>query len=167
MRKRLESKLWKESEINRAQRILSRAGRHRHRDIRIIEEGMAWFTAALGVLASIAVSILIIPVLVAGNNYHAAFISLLFGVLVGLLLAYISVRMHWMHKKHNMIIALTVAASGLISLYFAASLANKFNTTTGSLLVHDPLILAFLYFLGYLTPYSALTIFGALKRWND
>jgi hypothetical protein len=164
MRKRLAKKGWTKEEIVAAEHTIIRAENSKHHKIKATQGWMFWLTLMTGVLGACILTLAMLPILVAGTPGQGVFIALTFGFLLGLLMLYISKRMHWLGQKNHLSMALIVPLAGVASFVLVALRVNEFNSLAGIHYMHEPFLLGFMFFLGYLTPYAVYTAFHKIKR---
>ena len=83
--KRLEKKGWRKKEIVRAVGIIRNAKQNKPHDIKFLEERIYWVLLAVIIAANFAISIALIPVLIALNGAFLYLVLMVLGIVFGLL----------------------------------------------------------------------------------
>lgn len=165
MRKHLKKKLhlkgWSKEEIAKADRILEEAEKKKHPHIKKIDNSLYWFTLITGILGTVILSIIMIPVLVASNNTWTYLITGIFGFLLGSLIIMILKDLHWLEHHHHLLISLLIPIVAVFNFFIVVSKVNAFNYSLGLRNLHNPVIVGVIYFICFLIPYFA---FLAYKR---
>ncbi len=146
-------------DISEANRMLEDAEKKKHPDIRHVEKSMYWFTLATGVLGSMILSVASIPVLVASTPPASLPVILIFGVLLGSLIAYISRNMHWLERHHHISLMLLIPAASVFVFCIAVLRVNVFMNAVGLPGQHNPALVASAFVLGFFAPYIFLSVF--------
>ena len=63
MRKKLHLKGWTKEEIRHAERIFKKAEKKKHPHVKKVENSLYWFTLIVGILGTILLSLVLIPIL--------------------------------------------------------------------------------------------------------
>ena len=158
MKKRMRLKGRSEAEIEKVERIIKRAERRKHPHTRYIEQSMFWFTLATGVLGTALLSFAIIPVLVAGTPGQGLMVAFFFGLLLGIMIRYISSNMHWLEGHHHVSITFTIPIVALFNFFIVAVTVNNFNQFAGLPSQHNPVLVGMTYFIAFLIPFASSVV---------
>jgi hypothetical protein len=146
-------------DISRARHLLKLAEKNKHPHIRYVEKGMFWFTLATGGIGSGILALASIPILVAAKPAPAALVVLVFGVLLGSLIAYISKNMHWLERHHHLSMMFIIPVFALFVFFITTSWVNDISARAGLSSLHDPVLVGLSFALGFIAPYVFLSVF--------
>jgi hypothetical protein len=163
MRERLYMKGWSEREISHAEKTFKQAQAYKHPHMKILEASLYWFTLVIGVLGTIILSGVLIPVLIVGSSTWAYIMAGVFGFVLGSLLIMIIRQMHWLESHHHVFISLFIPVVALFNFFVIASRVNSFNQSIGLNNFHDPTIVGIIYLVCFLVPYVSFILIRRLR----
>ncbi|MBN2052313.1 hypothetical protein JW756_02315 [Candidatus Woesearchaeota archaeon] len=161
LQKKLHLKGWSKQEIAHARKIMSQAERKKHPDVRKLEQSMYWFTLIIGVLGTILLSLVLMPILIINNNHWSYILTGVFGFILGSIIVIIIKDLHWLESHHHLSLSLAVPIVALFNFFIVVNRINLLNYSLGLARYHNPVLLGIDYFVCFLVPYI---IFLALKR---
>ena len=62
MKKKLHVKGWSKKEIKHAEKIIKKAEKKKHPHMKKLENSLYWFTLIIGIIGSVVVSLILIPI---------------------------------------------------------------------------------------------------------
>jgi hypothetical protein len=154
MRKRLHLKGWSKHELDHAEKVFKKAEESKHPHMRSLESSLFWFTLIIGILGTIALSILLIPVYVAGTGAWAYIITALFGLLLGSVIVMLTRKLHWLEHHHHLFMSLFIPFLAMFNFFIVVTRVNGFNLRMGLHNLQDPLLAGLSYFIGFIIPYA-------------
>ncbi len=156
MSKNLHIKGWSQSEISNAEAIKVKATQTKNKQLKMVEDSMLWFTIATGLVGNLILSVVLIPIYIAGNDYFAYILTSFFGFLLGTLVFGITKQMQWLARHHHMFLALLIPLMGIFNFFIVVTNVNKFNLSIGIKNLHDPWLIGVVYFVSFAIPYGFL-----------
>jgi len=164
MKKALKKKLhlngWSTQELAQAQKILSQAERHKHPHVKKLESSMYWFTLITGIIGTVLLSLVLIPVLIISSNAWSYVLTGVFGFLLGAIIVIIIKDLHWLEPHHHLSISLAIPIVALFNFFIVVNRVNLLNYSIGLANYHNPIIIGIVYFVCFLLPYA---LFMALR----
>jgi len=161
MKKRLHLKGWTKEEISRAERIMRRAEKNKHPHIKKLETCLYWFTLIIGILGTILVSLILIPVLIINNNAWSYILTGIFAFLLGALVIIIIKDLDWLEQHHHLLITLLIPIIAIFNFFIVVNRINLLNYSLGLNNFHNPILIGVTYFVCFIIPYM---LFLVLKR---
>ncbi|MFH0870285.1 MAG: hypothetical protein V1866_04485 [archaeon] len=158
MRKRLHLKGWSKQEIAHAERILKHAEKNKHPHVRALEKSLYWFTLIIGVLGTILLSFVLIPILIAANSSWSYVFAGFFGFTLGFLIITIIRHMHWLQHHHHLSISLFIPILGIFDFFIIVTTVNAFNQSLMIGNIHNPVIAGAVFFICFVLPYGAFML---------
>lgn len=158
MEKRLHLRGWSKKEINHANSIFAKAEHHKHRHVALLENSLFWFTLATGIVGNLILSLVLIPIFIAGNDFFTYLLTALFGFLLGTIVFGIVKHMRWLASHHHLFLALLIPLLGIFNFFFVVQRVNSFNLSIGLKNFHDPWIVGVVYFVSFALPYGFLLL---------
>ena len=163
MKKHLEKKLhlkgWSAEEIAHAETIIKHAEANRHPHLQHLENSLYWFTLIIGILGTVMLSIVLIPILIINNNLWSYLLTGVFGFLIGALIIIIIKDMHWLKSHHHLFISLLIPIVAIFNFFIVVNRVNLFSNSLGLHTLHDPIAIGTVYFVCFLIPYVLFLLF--------
>jgi hypothetical protein len=159
MRKRLHLKGWSKKEIDHAERIFKKAENNKHPHMKKLEDSLYWFTLIIGILGTVTLSLLLIPIFMIGGAGWSYFLTGLFGLLLGLLIVMLVSGLHWLDRHHHIFMSLVIPVVALFNFFIVVTRVNAFNRAVGMPGYNDPLLTGLVYFVFFTLPYAAFLFF--------
>ena len=161
MKKKLHLKGWSKEEIKHAEGIIKKAEKKKHPHVKKLEDSLYWFTLILGILGSVIISLILIPILIINNNAWGYVLTGLFGFLLGALIIIIIRDLEWLEYHHHLFISLLIPVVAFFNFIIIVNRVNILNYGIGFTSFHNPIALGIIYFVCFLIPYTGFLI---LKR---
>jgi len=158
-KKHLHLKGWSKEEIKKAENILSEAEKNKHPHIKNVEDSLYWFTLIIGILGTVILSLIMIPILVVSNNLWTYIITGVFGFLLGALIIIIIKDLHWLERHHHLLISLLIPIVAIFNFFIVVNRVNAFNTSLGIMNLHNPVMVSIVYFICFLAPYFLFLVY--------
>ena len=161
MKKKLHLKGWTKEEIDRAEMIMRRAEKKKHPHIKKLETCLYWFTLIIGILGTILVSLILIPVLIVNGTGWGYVLIGVFAFLLGALIIVIIKDLDWLEQHHHLLITLLIPIIAIFNFFIVVNRINLLNYSLGLNNFHNPVLIGATYFVCFIIPYA---LFLALKR---
>lgn len=158
-KKHLHLKGWSKEEIKKAENILSEAEKNKHPHIKNVEDSLYWFTLIIGILGTVILSLVMIPILVVSNNLWTYIIAGVFGFLLGALIIIIIKDLHWLEHHHHLLISLVIPIVAIFNFFIVVNRVNAFSYSLGLRNLHNPVMVGIVYFICFLAPYFVFLVY--------
>lgn len=161
MEKELHVKGWTMEEIKRAKEIIKKAEKKKHPDIIKVEKSLYWFALIIGVIGTILLSLILIPILIINSNAWSYILTGMFGFLLGALIIIIIRDLHWLEHHHHLFLSLLIPIIAIFNFFIVVNRVNLFNYSIGLNNFHNPILIGMVYLVCFIIPYA---VFLLLKR---
>ena len=151
--KRLEKKGWRKKEIVRAVGIIRNAKQNKPHDIKFLEERIYWVLLAVIIAANFAISIALIPVLIALNGAFLYLVLMVLGIVFGLLFELVIRSIEHLEKKHHLLLAVLIPLIALANAFVISNVSNDLMSTLSLANLHNSLAVALVYSVSFVLPY--------------
>lgn len=159
LKKKLHLKGWSKEEISHAHKIMKKAEKNKHPHVKKLENSLYWFTLAIGIIGTIFLSLVLIPVLMVNNNAWTYVITGIFGFLLGSLIVIIIKDLHWLEGHHHLFITLLIPIIAIFNFFIVVSRINVLNNAIGINSYHNPIIIGVVYLICFLIPYLGFLLY--------
>lgn len=150
---RLEKRGWSAKEIQKAVGIIDTAKKVKTSESRFLEKRVYFVLLFLIVAANFAVSVALIPVLMALKGAYLYFIIIVLGVVFGLLFELVIRSIEHLERKHHLVLAFFIPMVALINAAAISQMSNKFGLAFGINNFHEPLFVGLIYAVSFVLPY--------------
>ena len=151
--KRLEKRGWNNKEIAKAVTIIQNAKIHKTRENLFLEKRVYWILLAVIIAGNFAISVALIPLLLALSGVILYFLIIVLGISFGLLFELVIRTVEHFEKKHHLILAVFIPLIALGSAFLIANISNdiisKFNLKN----THEAALIGIVYALSFILPY--------------
>ena len=151
--KRLEKRGWKKSEIKKAVSIIKNAKQSKTNSIKLLEKHIYFILLIVVIAANFAISVALIPLLMALKGPLLYFIIIVLGIVFGLLFELVIRGMEHLEKKHHLILVIFIPSIALANVFVISKLSNDLTITLGFKNVHNPTIVALTFAISFVIPY--------------
>ena len=151
--KRLEKRGWGKKDIEKAVGIVHNAKQLKTPETRFLEKRIYWILLVVIIAANFAISIALIPVLIALKGALLYFIIILLGVIFGLLFELVIRSIEHLEKRHHLILAVFIPLAALANFFVVSRISNNLMTTLNLANIHTPIIIALVYAASFALPY--------------
>lgn len=158
MRKKLHLKGWSKHELDHAEKVFKKAEENRHPHHRLLQGSLYWFALIAGLIGTVALSFLMVPILVAANSTWAHIISGFFGLLLGFLIVVFVRQLRWLEDHHHLFLSVIIPVVGLFNFAIIVNQTNKLNLLLGIPHLQSPGTIGLAYLVGFLLPYAAFML---------
>ncbi|HIH24477.1 TPA: hypothetical protein HA251_05565 [Candidatus Woesearchaeota archaeon] len=149
---RLRKKGWTPGEIEKAKGIFEKAETAKHPEVRFAEHVRLWTIVVAMLAGSVGASIALFPVLLFAHPIISTAITLLLGILYGLLLAAVldTLTAHHTHRHHAMS---WLVMGSVITVTICIALLERRYEGIADAWYPNPLLLAFVFTAAMTIPY--------------
>lgn len=149
---RLHKKGWTPDEIGKAKTIFEKAETAKHPEVRFAEQVRLWSIVVAMLAGTVGASITLLPVLLFAHPILSTAITLLLGILYGLLLAAVldTLTAHHAHRHHA--VSWLVLGSIITVTICVALLERRYDGIAGAW-YPNPLLLALVFTAAMIIPY--------------
>jgi hypothetical protein len=158
MRKKLHLKGWSKQEIDHAEKVFKKAEENKHPHHRLLDKSMYWFALIAGLLGTVILSFIMVPILVAASSTWAHIISGFFGLLLGGLIVVFVKQLHWLENHHHIFLSVIIPVVGLFNFALIVNQVNKLNMLLGIPHLQSPGTIGLSYLAGFLVPYASFML---------
>ena len=151
----LKQKGWQPHHIDRAVATLHAASGMKDNAVKLLDNLVFWGVLIIAILGNFALSVALIPVLVAFTNIALLVTVALLAIAFGFILDVIIREVEHLQKNHMIIPELFIPAIALINVYIIVTLANKLAVEL-NLVPHNPWTVSIVYMAGFLLPHFIL-----------
>ena len=151
--KRLEKRGWKKREIIKTVDIIKNAKKNKPRDVIFIEKRIYWILLVMVIVANFAISIALIPVLIALSGFILYFVLVVLGFVFGLLFELVIRSIEHLEDKHHFLLAILIPLIALANIFFISRISNNLIKTLSLTNFHNSVIIAAVYAVAFVLPY--------------
>lgn len=151
---RLEKRGWSKKEILKAVGIIQDAKQNKPKDVKFLDRRIYWILLAVVIAANFAISIALMPVLMALKGIFLYFVLVVMGILFGLLLELVIRSIEHLEKRHHTVLAVLIPLIALINLLVVSNVSNDLSKILGLTNLHNPVIVAVAYAASFVLPYA-------------
>ncbi|MDP3765178.1 MAG: hypothetical protein Q8R04_01575 [Nanoarchaeota archaeon] len=151
--KRLEKRGWRKREIINAVEIIRNAKKNKPSDIKFLENRIYWILLVMIVVANFAISVAIMPLLIALRGMILYFVLVVLGIVLGLLFEVVIRSIEHLEKKHHVFLAILIPLIALANVFVISNISNDLTKTLNLTNVHNSIIIAIVYAASFVLPY--------------
>lgn len=152
---RLEKKDWKKRDIIKAVSLINSAKQNKGLDIIFLDKRIYWILLAVIITANFAISIALLPILIALRGFILYVIIITLGIAFGLLFELVIRSIEHLEKKHHFALAILIPLIALANIFIITNMSNDLMTTLSLKNFHEPIVIAFAYAISFVLPYIA------------
>ncbi len=150
---RLEKKGWAKKEIKKAALIIQKTKQNKTKAIVAFDRHIYWILLVVIVVANFAISLALMPLLLALNGMFLYFILILLGMVFGLLFELVIRSIEHLEKKHHLILAFLIPLIALVNILFMVNFSNRINGILNLSNSHEPILVGIVYAASFVLPY--------------
>lgn len=151
--KRLQKKGWEKKEISKAVEIIHNAKQLKTAENRFLEKRIYWILLIIIIAANFAVSIALIPILMALNGARLYFILITLGIIFGLLFELVIRSIEHLEKRHQIFIAVLIPLTALANVFVISRISNNLARTLQLANFQSPILISIIYAASFVLPY--------------
>ena len=150
---RLEKRGWSKKEIDKAVDIIHNAKQLKTPETRFLEKRVYWILLALIIAANFAISIALVPVLVALRGALLYFAIIILGLVFGLLFELVIRSIESLEKRHHVFLAVVIPLTALANFFVVSNMSNKIIQELNFANVHNSMTISVVYSASFVLPY--------------
>ena len=150
---RLEKRGWSRKEIVKAVGIIKSAKRNKTKDIKFLDRRIYWILLVLIIAANFAVSVALLPLLIALKGAFIYFVLVTLGIVFGLLFELVIRSIEHLEKYHHLFLAFLIPAVALANIFVISSISNSLAKTLNLTNFHNPITISITYAASFVLPY--------------
>ena len=150
---RLKKKGWEKKDISKAVEIIHNAKQLKTAETRFLEKRIYWILLVVIIVANFAISVALIPVLMALNGIALYSVIAILGIVFGLLFELVIRSIEHLEKHHHIWLAVLIPATALANIFVIVRISNNLTRALGLKNFQNPLIVAFAYAASFVLPY--------------
>ena len=151
--KRLEKRGWSKKEIIKAVEIIKNAKKNTPRDVKFLENRIYWILLVIIITANFAVSIALIPLLIALKGMLLYIVLVTLGIIFGLLFELVIRSMEHLEKKHHIFLAFLIPLAALANVFIISNISNNLIKVLNLANAHSSIIIASVYAASFVLPF--------------
>ena|SRR3989344_1323619 len=151
--KRLEGKGWAKRDIKKAIGIIDDAKQNKPADIRFLDKKVYWALLIIVAVANFAISIALLPILMALKGVQLYFIISVLGIVFGLLFELVIRSIEHLEKKHHIALVFLIPLIAVANLFVINNLANNVMAKLGLANYHNSFLVSISYAVSFVIPY--------------
>ena len=150
---RLEKKGWDKRDIKKAVGIIQDVKRNKPEYPRFLDKRIYWILLAVIIAANYAISVALIPVLMAFSGMPLYLIIIILGISFGLLFELVIRSIEHLEKRHHLILAVLIPLTALITIFVISGISNDLSEKLNFTNIHNPFLIAVIYAASFVLPY--------------
>ncbi|MBL7055870.1 hypothetical protein ISS07_03085 [Candidatus Woesearchaeota archaeon] len=159
IKKHLESKGWKKSEINKTIKIIEHAKANKHPHIKFLDKTVYWFSLFIAVIGNTVIALTLIPFLLVLNGFYLYLIIVFLGVSFGLLFELLIRTLENLEKKHHAVLSILIPVIAIINIFIITSYANNLEEVINLNNKQNPYLVGLTYAASFMLPYITYNFF--------
>ena len=156
IKNRLIEKGWNKRDVSKTIKIIERAKKNKHPQIKILDKFVYWFSLLIAIIGNLIISISLIPVLLAlkGAQLYAVIITL--GLAFGLLFELLIRGVENLETKHHLFLGIIIPIIAVINFIIVS---NNMKAFIGIENPQNPVLVGIVYAIAFMLPYISYQVF--------
>ncbi len=150
---RLEKRGWKKKELIKVVNIIKKAKQNKTKDNLFLEKRIYWILLVVIIAANFAISIALLPLLIALKGILLYFVIVIVGVVFGLLFELVIRSVEHLEKQHYLFLAFLIPSIALANIFIITKISNDLASTLSLKNFQNPIIIAVIYAVSFVLPY--------------
>ena len=150
---RLEKIGWNNKDISRAVGIIQDAKQNKTKENLFLEKRIYWILLLVIIVANFAISIALIPLLIALKGIILYFFIVVLGISFGLLFELAIRSIEYFQRKHHILLAFLIPLIALTNAFIISGISNEVLHKFGLSNFHAPLVIGFVYAVSFVLPF--------------
>jgi len=150
---RLEKRGWSAKEVDKAVGIISDAKQNKTKENIFLEKRIYCILLVLIAAANFAISVALIPILIALRGVLLYFAVIVLGIVFGLLFELVIRGIEHLEKHHHLFLAILIPLIALANVFFISRTSNDLIAMLGFKNMHNPSVIAVVYAASFVLPY--------------
>jgi len=152
----LVEKGWKKSDINKTIKIIERAKKNKHPQIKVLDKFVYWFSLLIAIIGNLVISISLIPVLIVLKGPQLYLVIITLGLAFGLLFELLIRTIENLEIKHHLFLGIIIPIIAVINFII---ISNNMKELIGIESPQDPIIIGAVYAIAFILPYISYQVF--------
>jgi len=152
----LVEKGWKKSDINKTIKIIERAKKNKHPQIKVLDKFVYWFSLLIAIIGNLIISISLIPVLIVLQGLKLYLVIIALGLAFGLLFELLIRTIENLEIKHHLFLGTIIPIISIINFII---ISNNMKELIGIESQHNPIIIGAVYAIAFILPYISYQVF--------
>ncbi|MBI3035954.1 hypothetical protein HYY71_06550 [Candidatus Woesearchaeota archaeon] len=150
---RLEKRGWGKKDIIKTIGIIKDVKQSKAKEDLFLEKRVYWILLAVIITANFAISVALMPILMALNGAFLYFVVIILGIVFGLLFELAIRSIEHLEKKHHLFLAVLIPLIALINAFVISNISNNLAKTLNLANVHNSIVVALVYAISFVSPY--------------
>ena len=150
---RLEKKGWSKKEIINAVDIIKKAKHSKTAGNLFLEKRIYWILLIIIMAANFAISVALVPLLVALKGVFLYFVIIILGTVFGLLFELVIRSIEHLEKRHHQLLVIFIPLIALVNIFIISKISNNLTSTLGLANLHNTITIAIVYAASFVLPY--------------
>ena len=151
--KRLEKRGWGKREIAKAIKIIQKAKQSKPEHVKFLDKRIYWVLLIIVIVANFAISIALLPILIALKGFFLYFVIIVLGAIFGLLFELVIRSIERLEKKHHLLLAVLIPLIALVSILIISKISNDLISMLGLENPHNTMLIGLVYAASFVMPY--------------
>ena len=151
--KRLEKRGWKNKEIAKAGSIVENANVHKTKENLFLEKRVFWILLAVIIVGNFAISVALVPLLLALKGIALYFLIIVLGISFGMLYELVIRTIEHLEKRHHLFLAAMIPLVALGSAFLISREANELVLKFKLNNIHEPAMIGLAYSVSFVLTY--------------
>lgn len=151
--RRLKKRGWAEKDIKKAVEIAQSARINRLSKSSFLEKRIYWILLLVIIAVNFAVSIALIPLLMALKGVFLYFVLVIIGLFFGFILEIVIRSIEHLEKKHHLALALIIPLTAVVNIFIITGIANNLSNILSIKNTQNPTAIAIVYAFSFTVPY--------------
>ncbi|MCH8328870.1 MAG: hypothetical protein IIB81_00580 [Nanoarchaeota archaeon] len=156
IKNRLIEKGWNKRDVSKTIKIIERAKKNKHPQIKILDKFVYWFSLLIAIIGNLIISISLIPVLLALKGLQLYLVIITLGLAFGLLFELLIRSIEHLETKHHILLGIMIPVIAVINFII---ISNNMKKLIGIENPQNPIIVGSVYAITFILPYIVYQVF--------
>ena len=156
IKKYLVEKGWNKKDINKTLKIIEKAKKDKHPQIKALDKFVYWFSLLIAVIGNLIISISLIPILLVLTGPSLYIVVITLGVSFGLLFELLIRSIENLETKHHLFLSIAIPIIAVLNFII---ISDNMNELIGIENPQDPIIIGSVYAIAFMLPYISYQVF--------
>ena len=153
LRKRLEKRGWQKQEIEKAIGIIKKAKQNKTKESLFLERRIFWILLIVVIAANFAISVALMPLLIALKGFALYFVIVVLGIVFGLVFELVIRSIEHLESRHHLVLAVLIPLIALANVLLISGLSNDLALRLDLQNIHSSFIIGLVYAISFALPY--------------
>ena len=151
--KRLEKRGWEKKEISNALAIIKKAKDSKPAHVQFLEKRIYWVLLAVIIASNFAVSVALMPLMIALKGAFLYFVVVIIGAVFGLLFELVIRSMEHLEKAHHIFLVAMIPSAALINFLIMVGISNSMTLMLNLKNAQNAAAISLAYAVSFVMPY--------------